>query len=186
MAGIDDACGGDDGRAVLIVMEDGNVEFFAQAALDDKTIGRTDILKVDAAPCVANVADRADKVFGIRRVHFNVDTVDIGEAFEEDRLAFHDRLGGHVSQVSETEDRRPIGDHRDHVALGRVVIRLVGVLCDRQHRNCHARTVGQRQVALCSHGLGGRHGDFAGCRFGVEIECFLISEAWTFGGHGEG
>ena len=44
---------------------------------------------MDAAPRIADIANGADEVVHVRRVHFNIDTVDIGKAFEQDRLALH-------------------------------------------------------------------------------------------------
>ena len=50
---IDQAGGGDDGGAVLIVVEDGNVEQFAQLLLDDEAFRRLDVFEIDAAPAFA-------------------------------------------------------------------------------------------------------------------------------------
>ena len=49
MQRIDQAGGGDDGGAVLVVVEDGNVHQFAQPLLDDEAVGRLDVLEIDAA-----------------------------------------------------------------------------------------------------------------------------------------
>ena len=46
---------GDDGGAVLIVMEDGDVALFLQLALDLKAAGRGDILQVDAAEAAGSM-----------------------------------------------------------------------------------------------------------------------------------
>ena len=183
MAGVDQAGGGDDGRAVLVVMENRNVEFFAQAALDDEAIGRRDILEVDAAPGRADIAHGTDEVFCVRRVHFDVETVDVRKALEEDRLAFHHRLRGHRTEIAETENGRAVGDHRHEVSLGRIVVRQVFVSGDRQNRNRHTGAVSQRQVALRAHRLGRDHRDLARGRVRVEIEGFLVGEARTLRGH---
>ena len=58
----------------------------------------------------------------IGRVDFQVDGIDIGEALEEDRLAFHHRLGGQRAQIAQAQDGRAVGDDRDQVALGRIVV----------------------------------------------------------------
>ena len=46
---VEDAGGGDDRGAVLIVVEDGNVHQLAQALLDDEAFRRLDVLEIDAA-----------------------------------------------------------------------------------------------------------------------------------------
>jgi len=50
---VDQAGGGDDRRAVLIVMENRHVEQFAELLLDDETFRRLDILQIDSAPALA-------------------------------------------------------------------------------------------------------------------------------------
>ena len=49
MAGVDQTGRRDDGGAVLIVVEDGDVHEFAQPLLDNEAFRRLDVLKVDAA-----------------------------------------------------------------------------------------------------------------------------------------
>ena len=53
---VDEAGGGDDGRAVLVVVEDGDVEQLLQLLLDDEAVGRLDVLEIDAAERGAEVA----------------------------------------------------------------------------------------------------------------------------------
>ena len=50
MQGVDQSGGRNDGRAVLVVMENGNVHQLAQPALNDETVRRLDVFQVDAAP----------------------------------------------------------------------------------------------------------------------------------------
>ena len=59
VAGVDQAGGGDDGGAVLVVVEDRDVHQLAQALLDDEALGRLDVLEVDAAEAGAEVAHRS-------------------------------------------------------------------------------------------------------------------------------
>ena len=50
MQGVDQSGGRNDGCAVLVVMENGDIHQLAQAALDDEAVGRLDVFQVDAAP----------------------------------------------------------------------------------------------------------------------------------------
>src|SRR4029077_19088444 len=95
LAGVQKTGGGDDGGAVLVVVEDRDVEFVAQTALDDETLGALYVLEIDAAERGTDVADGGDEFFDVLRRHFDVDGIDVGEAFEENALAFHHRLGRH-------------------------------------------------------------------------------------------
>ena len=88
VAGVDQAGGGDDRGAVLIVMEDGNVHHFAQALLDDETFRGLDVLQIDAAEA-AQELHRVDELIDILGADFQVDAVDIGEPLEQRDLALH-------------------------------------------------------------------------------------------------
>ena len=47
----------------------------------------------------------------------DVDRVDVGEALEQHRLAFHHRLRGERAEIAEAEDRGAVGNDRDEIAL---------------------------------------------------------------------
>ena len=56
---VDQAGGGDDGGAVLVVVEDRDVHQFAQPLLDDEAVGRLDVLEIDAAEGGPEIAHRS-------------------------------------------------------------------------------------------------------------------------------
>ena len=62
---VDQAGRGDDGGAVLVIVEHRNVEQFAQSLLDDETFRRLDVLEVDAAPAFAEQFDTVDELVRI-------------------------------------------------------------------------------------------------------------------------
>ena len=95
-------------------------------------------------------------------VDLDIDRVHIGEALEEDRLAFHHRLGGERAQIAQAQDRGAVGDDRHEIALGGIVVDRVGPFRDGPHGNRHARRIGETQIPLGRHRLGGRDLDFAG------------------------
>src|SRR5581483_8312171 len=100
---VDQAGGGDDRGAVLVVVEDGNVEQLAQALLDDEAFRRLDVLEIDAAERLADVAHAVNELIDILRVDLDVEGIDVREALEQASLAFHDRLGGEGADVAEAE-----------------------------------------------------------------------------------
>ncbi len=166
----------DDGGTVLVVMEDGNVEQLPQPLLDDEALRRLDVLEIDAAPALAQQLDAIDDLIGIFRRHFEIDGVDIGEALEQHRLAFHHRLGGERPAIAQPENGCAVGDDGDEIALGGVVEGAALVLGDGQYRHRDARRIGQRQVALRRHRLGGHDLELAGPALAVEQQGFLIGE----------
>ena len=164
---VDEAGGGDDRRAVLVVVEHRDVEQFAQALLDDEAFRRLDVLQVDAAEALAEIAHAVDEGVHVLRVHLQVDAVHIGEALEENRFPFHDGLGGKRADIAEAEHGGAVGDHRHHVALGGVVVGEAGVLLDLQAGRGHPRRIGEGELVLGGERLGRRHLHLAGPPGGV-------------------
>ena len=173
---VDQAGGGDDGGAVLVVMEDRNVHQLAQALLDDEAVGRLDVLKIDAAEGGPEIAHRADELVDVLGVDFEIDRIDIGEALEQHRLAFHHRLRGERPEIAQAQNRRAVGDDRDEIALGGIVIGGVGIFGDLAHRHRDAGAIGERQVALRRHRLGRVDFELAGLAALVELQGFLFGE----------
>ena len=173
---IDQAGRGDDGGAVLIVMEDRNVEQFAQLLLDDEAFRRLDVFQIDAAPALAQELDAIDEFVGIFGGDFEIDGIDVGEALEQHRLAFHDGLGGKRAAIAEPENRGSVGDDGDEIALGGVVVGAALVLGDRQHRNGDAGRISERQVALGGHGLRGHDLKLPRPALAVKQQSFLIGK----------
>ena len=176
-SGVDQAGGGDDRRAVLVVVEDGDVEQLLQPLLDDEAVGRPDILEIDAAERGAEVAHRIDELLGVLGVDQQVDGIDVGEALEQRGLAFHHRLCRQRAEIAEAEDGRAVGDDGDEVAFARVVVGRRRILRDRVHGHGDARRIGERQVALGRQRLGRRDLELAGLALRVELQRFLVGEA---------
>ena len=103
-------------------MEHRDIEQFAQALLDDEALRRLDVLEVDAAPAGAEIAHAIDELVGIFGGDFEIDGIDVGEALEQHRLAFHHGLGRQRAAVAEAEDGGAVGDDGDEIALHRVVV----------------------------------------------------------------
>ena len=186
---IDQAGGGDDGGAVLVVMKHRNVEQLAQLLLDDEAFRRLDVLEIDAAPALAEEFHAIDEFVRVFGRHFEIDGIDIGEALEQDRFAFHHRLGRQRAAIAEAENGGAVGDHRDEIALGGVVVGSALVLGDGEHRNSDAGRISEREVALRRHRLGGDDFELAGPALAVKQQGFLVGKgrpvcrAAAFGSH---
>ena len=182
VAGIDQPGGGDDGGAVLVVVEDGDVHQLAQALLDDEAFRRLDVLEVDAAEGRAEIADAVDELVDVLRVDAQVDAVDVGEAFEQGDLALHHRLAGQRAQIAEAEDGGAVGHDGDHVALAGVVIGEAGIAGDVQAGLGDAGRIGERQVARGGQRFGQPGRQLAGRGGGVHGERLLAGDmggAWV-------
>ena len=100
-------------------------------------------------------------------VDFDVEDIDIGKAFEQDRLAFHDGLSGEGPDVAQAENGGSIAEHGDEISAAGVLEGVLRILLDFEARFGYARRVGQAEIALSAAGLGG--GNFNLSR--AEIHC---------------
>ena len=108
--------------------------------------------------------------------HLEIDGIDVGEALEQHRLAFHHRFCRQRAAIAETENGGAVGDDGDEIALGGVIEGAAFVLGDGQHRHGDAGRIGQRQVALGRHRLGGHDFELARAALAVKQQRFLVGE----------
>ena len=163
-------------------MEHRNVHVLAQLFLDDEAVGRLDVFKVDAAEGGTEIAHRVDEGVRVLGIDLHVDGVDIGEALEQRRLAFHHRLGRECPEIAQPQDRGAVGNDGDHVALDRVVVGERGIFGDGAHGHRHPRRVGEREIALRRHGLGRHDLQLARLVAVVKLKRVLIGELRPFPG----
>ena len=143
---IDQRCERDNGRAVLIVMKDGDIELVPETPLDLEAHRRGDVLQVDASEAGRDRARNGHELVGRVRARADWVRVDIGELLEEHRLAFHHRQRGFGTDVSEPKHRRPVRQDRHRVLLDRQVPDALGGVCDRPRDAPHAGRVRHREV----------------------------------------
>ncbi len=93
---------------MLVIVEDRNVHFFLKALLNDETLRRLDILKVNAAKCRTHQSHSFAELICVFRIKLNVDRVHVGEAFKENRLALHHRLTAQRTKITETQNSRTV------------------------------------------------------------------------------
>ena len=122
MQRIDETCSANNRRTVLVIMENRNIHQLAQLAFNDKAIGRFNVFQINAAKAGAHKFHRIDNFLRVFRVQFEVDTVNIGKTFEQNRLALHHRFGGQRAQIAQAQNGCAIGNHGDHIAARGEVI----------------------------------------------------------------
>ena len=155
---------------MLIVVEHRDAHARAQLGLDLEALRRLDVLEVDRAEGGLERGHDLDQLVGVALVDLDVERVDAGELLEQDRLAFHHRLGGERADRAEAEHGGAVADHRDQVAARgqrRGFARIVG---DALARRRHARRIRERQVALIGQRLGRDHRELAGRLRAVIVE----------------
>ena len=143
-----------DGGAVLVVVEHRDAHPRPQRRLDLEALRRLDVLEVDGAEGRFQRRHHVDEAGGIGGIHLDIEHVDAGEFLEQDRLAFHHRLGGKRPDIAQAEHRGAVGDHADQVAAHGVDVRGQRVGGDFLAGGGDAGGIGQGEVALAGHALG--------------------------------
>ena len=136
----------DDGGAVLVVVEDRDVEAFLEPRLDLEAARGRDVLEVDATEARREAHDGLDDLLDVGGVEADRHRVDAAELLEEHGLALHHRHRGGRADVAEAQDRGPVGDDADHVGHPRVVLGHRRVGRYRLAHPGHTRGVGQREL----------------------------------------
>ena len=145
-----------DRGAVLVVVEDRDVEQVAQPRLDLEAARRGDVLQVDAAVRRRDGLHDRDDLVGVLGVQHHRPGVHPAEPLEQRGLALHHRQRGGRADVAQAEHGRAVGDHRDGVALDGQPAGVVRVLRDRQADPGHPRGVRAGQlVAVAQRDLRG-------------------------------
>ena len=129
---------------MLVIVEDGNVQEFAQACLDLEAAWCRDVFEVDPPVHGGNALyDSYDFVDVLGR-QTHRPCVDTRETFEEQGLALHDRQRRFRSDVAQSEYRRPVSDDRHGVALDCEVTCGGGILRNGHGDSCNAWRIGHR------------------------------------------
>ena len=132
--------------AVLVVVEDRDVELLAQPLLHLEAPRRGDVLEVHAAEARRDQLHGLDDLAHVLGGQADREGVHAGELLEEHRLAFHDRQRRLRPDVAETQHRRAVGDHGHRVLLDRQREGPLAIVPDRQAHAGHARGVGHGEV----------------------------------------
>ena len=105
----------DDRGAVLVVVEDRDVEPLLEPLLDLEAARRRDVLEVDAAEARREPDDGLDDLVDVGGVQADRHGVDAAELLEQHRLALHHRHRGGRADVAEAEHGGAVGDDGDRV-----------------------------------------------------------------------
>ena len=160
------------GGAVLVVVEDGNVTFFLQLALNLKAARGGNIFEIDAAERAGDERHGVYKFVHIVRFDAERERVHTAERLEEHAFALHD---GHTrlrADVAETQDSRAVGDDGAEIPAPGEIVAFGDVFLNFQARLRDAGRVGEAEIILAGDGHARLYLDFAAPLF-VEFERLL-------------
>ena len=163
----------DDRRAMLIVMKDRNIHPLAQFGFDLETLRRFNIFQVDATECRLHRRSHLNELLHLIGVQLNIEDIDPSEFLEQDRLAFHHGFRRQWADITQTQNRCPVGDDPDQIRPRGDRCGLCWILNNDLARLGNAGRIRQRQIALIRHRLGCRYFQLSGRRPTVIIECVL-------------
>ena len=163
----------DDGCAVLVVVEHGDVEVTLEFGFDFKALGAADVLQVDTAEGRGNGLDRSDDFLLRLGVQADGERIDAAELLEQDTLALHDRQTGLGADVAQTQHGSAVRDDGDGAALHRVGVDVIGVCLDLAARLGHAGGIGGGQRVAVLAFAKALHGDLAG-ELAVELQSSFV------------
>ncbi len=129
------------GRAVLVVMEYGDVQLFFQPAFDFKTFWRCNVLQVNPAKYRRNLFYRLNDLFRIFGIQANGERIYPRKLLKQNCLAFHHRDRCLCPNIPQAKHRRAVGHHPYQVALRRILIHVLFILCNLLARLCHPRRI---------------------------------------------
>ena len=107
--GVDEGGSHDDGRAVLVIVEDGDVQLTLQGLFDLKALGALDVLEVDAAEGGGDGLAGRDDAGRVVGVDADGEGIHAAELLEEHSLALHDRQTGLWADVTQTQHGGAVG-----------------------------------------------------------------------------
>ena len=112
---VDERRRGNNRGAVLVVVENRDVHPLLEAVFNFKTFRRLDVFQVDTAKRRLQRGDRFDKLLRVGLIHFDIKHINPGKLLEQHALAFHDGLAGECADITESQHRRAVGNHRHQI-----------------------------------------------------------------------
>ena len=85
---------------MLIVVKDGNIQYFFQSFFNFKTAGGADVFQIDAAESGCKVGNCFDDFFRILRIQTDRYCIDASKFFEKYGFSFHNGHGSIGTNVA--------------------------------------------------------------------------------------
>jgi hypothetical protein len=151
LQGVDQPCQRDGRGALLVVVPDRDLRFFAQGVENVETFRVGDVFKVDPAEARLEQQHGVDddvRVFGVEHDRNGVHTTQI---LVQQGFPLHDGQSGFWADVAETEHARSIAHHDDGVPFVGVLVHQFGIRLDGFAGSSHAGRVPDGKVIETVH-----------------------------------
>ena len=101
LACVDHGSGDNDGSAVLIIVENGEIKLFDESPFDVEALGCLDVLEIDSAEDWEDLADDVEQFLWVLFLDADWDQINSSEQLEETALSLHDWESGIGANVPE-------------------------------------------------------------------------------------
>jgi len=131
LQGIDQAGQSDSGRALLVIVPDGDFHFLAQGIQDTEALGVGKVFQVDAAKRRLQVFYGLDYLVFVFSTEADGDGIDTAQVFEQECFTFHDGKASLGTDITQPEDPGAIRNYGYGIPLVGIVVSffLVGLYC---------------------------------------------------------
>ena len=128
-------------RAVLVVVEDRNIQLSLQVLLNLEAFGRSDILEVNRAKAWCDRLNRSNNLLWLVHIQHDWHGIDTSKVLKQQRLTFHHRHGGFGAKVAQAQNGRAITNDCYEVIRPGVGGQGGGVICNCLAHCAHTRAV---------------------------------------------
>ena len=171
--GPQDGCAGDDGGAVLVVVEDGDLAPFDQFRFHRIAFGGRDVFQVDASERGLEFFHDVDEFFRIFGIDTDGHRIHVTEFLIQHSLPFHDGHGGFRTDVPQAQDPGAVADYGHHIASPSVFEGKIRILLDLPAGFSHPGGISQGQVMAVFQRYLAAHLQLS-VVLGMEFQCLFV------------
>ncbi|EKD67370.1 MAG: hypothetical protein ACD_48C00452G0002 [uncultured bacterium] len=131
---------------MLIIMKNRDVQCFLQSFFNFKTAWCRNIFQIDPSKHGSNTNNRLNNFFCIFCIECNRKCIDISKLFEQKCLSFHHRKTCRRSDISQSQYRRAISHHSDHIVFSCQFINLRRIFNNSQACFCNSWCICKRKI----------------------------------------
>ena len=128
---------------MLVVVHNGDVQFFLQTTFYLETLGSLNVFQIDASESGGNGFYGFNELVRVFLVHFYVEDIYSAVNLEQQSFSFHYRFACHSAYVAQSQYRCSVGNDGHQIAFGSILISVLRILFYFQTGFCHTGRVGQ-------------------------------------------
>ena len=174
-AGVQQCRAGNDGGAMLVIVEDRNIHGGLEGFFNDKAFRGLDVFEVDTAEGRFESFHHADELTGSRGLQAEVINVNVGKDLEQHALAFHDRFAGFRPDIAKAKHGSTVGNNGNEIGTAGVFTDQLFIFSNSVARFGNTGRIGEGKVFLGFAGLYRNNFQFAATGGAMVLKSFFAS-----------